>query len=154
MSVSIIAAVASNGVIGCQGALPWHLPDDLAHFKALTIGHTVIMGRKTYESLPYGALPHRRNIVLSRLGSSFDGAETYASLHEALAHCASNEDVFIIGGASVYSEALPIAIRLFITLVDQAPRGDVFFPAINENDWQQIKKEKHNGFSFVEYVRK
>lgn len=154
MPVSIIAAVAENGVIGCKGHLPWHLPYDLKRFKSLTLGHTVIMGRKTFQSLPHGALPLRRNIILSRKNAEFEGAHTYSSLNEALAHCLPNEEVFIIGGASVYREALPTATRLYLTLVNQSPEGDVFFPAINEDEWLQIKKEKHDGFSFVEYVRK
>ena len=108
--ISIIAAIAENNAIGLKGKLLYWLPADLRRFKALTTGHTVIMGRKTFESLPGGALPNRRNVVLSRREQNFPGAERFASLAEALASCPAHEDIYIIGGASVYAEALPLAI--------------------------------------------
>ena len=111
--ISIIAAVAANRAIGNDNKLIYWLPDDQKRFKALTTGHTIIMGRRTFESLPKGALPNRRNIVLSRTQSEFPGCDTYASLEEALRHCANDEDIYIIGGASVYEQAMPLAHRLY-----------------------------------------
>ena len=106
MRINIIAAVARNRAIGIDNKLIYWLPNDLKRFKALTTGHTIIMGRHTFESLPKGALPNRRNIVLSRTATEFAGCDTYASIDEALAHCGDDEDIYIIGGASI-SAALP-----------------------------------------------
>ena len=129
MSLNIIAAVAANSAIGYENQLLYWLPNDLKRFKALTTGHTIVMGRRTFESLPKGALPNRRNIVLSRSGQSFPGCETYASLAEALAHCTPAEEVYIIGGATVYEQALPLADRLCLTEIDDTPaQADAFFP--------------------------
>ena len=117
-NLSIIVAIAKNNGIGKDNQLLYWLPNDLKRFKALTTGHTVIMGRKTFDSLPKGALPNRRNIVLSRQdGLVCAGAECFTSLEEALAHCNAEEEIFIMGGASVYKEALPLTHRLYITLV-------------------------------------
>ena len=113
--ISIIAAVAANRAIGNNNKLIYWLPDDLKRFKALTTGHTIIMGRRTFESLPKGALPNRRNIVLSRTQSEFPGCDTYDSLEEAVLHCANDEDIYIIVGASVYEQAMPLAHRLLQT---------------------------------------
>ena len=113
--ISIIAAVAKNRAIGYQNKLIYWLPNDLKRFKALTTGHTIIMGRNTFLSLPKGALPNRRNIVLSRSQKTFPGCDTYVSLEEALKHCTPDEDIYIIGGASVYRQALKIADRLHPT---------------------------------------
>lgn len=138
MSLSIIAAINKNRGLGFQNKLLYWLPNDLKRFKALTTGHTVVMGRKTFESLPKGALPNRRNIVLTRQEICFEGTETFHTLEEALAHCASDEEVFIMGGATLYTEAMPQADRLYITEVDddKAP-ADVFFPEINPEQWQE-----------------
>ena len=106
MLITIIAAVARNHAIGYQNKLLYWLPNDLKRFKALTTGHTIIMGRRTFESLPKGALPNRRNIVLSRTQTHFDGCDSFTSLDEALAHCAADEDIYIIGGAHVYQQAV------------------------------------------------
>jgi dihydrofolate reductase len=160
-SVSIIAAVAKNGAIGYQNKLIYWLPNDLKHFKALTTGNTIIMGRHTFESLPKGALPNRRNIVLSRTQNSFAGAECFPSLREALNDCKPDEKVFIIGGASVYREALALADRLCLTLVDDTPAAaDTFFPPINEHEWKETSREsfpadeRHaHSFAFVDYER-
>ena len=129
MTISIIAALAANRAIGYKNKLLYWLPNDLKRFKSLTTGHTIIMGRHTFESLPKGALPNRRNIVLSRQPeASFAGTERYASLEEALSHCQPDEEVYIIGGASVYKEALPLADRLCLTLIDDTPaQADAFF---------------------------
>lgn len=126
--INIIAAVAKNRAIGYQNKLIYWLPNDLKRFKALTTGHTIIMGRNTFLSLPKGALPNRRNIVLSRSVKSFEGCDVYPSLEEALAHCAKDEEVYIIGGASVYQQALPLADRLCLTEIDDTPaKADTFF---------------------------
>ena len=119
--ITLIAAVARNRAIGLDNRLLYWLPNDLKRFKALTTGHTVVMGRRTFESLPKGALPNRRNVVLSRTGVTFPGVETFVSLEEALASCGAGEEVYIIGGASVYDQALPLADRLCLTEVDDTP---------------------------------
>lgn len=160
MSVSLIAAVARNRAIGYQNKLLYWLPNDLKRFKALTTGHTIIMGRRTFESLPKGALPNRRNVVLSRSARELPGCECYPSLQEALRHCAADEDVYIIGGASLYKQAISIADRLCLTEIDDVPaEADAFFPPYD--DWQEVEREEHAtdekhlfAYAFVDYVRK
>ena len=142
--ISIIVAIAENNAIGFENKLIYWLPNDLKRFKALTTGNTIIMGRRTFESLPKGALPNRRNIVLSRNGKAedFQGADLYPTLDEALASCQG--DVYIIGGASVYKEALPLADRLCLTCVHDTPKkADTFFPQINEDEWVETFREEH-----------
>lgn len=159
MRISIIAAVAENGAIGYENKLIYWLPNDLKRFKALTTGHTIIMGHNTYLSLPKGALPNRRNVVLSRQERSLPGCDCYRSLDEALASCAQDEDIYIIGGASVYSQAIDIADRLCLTLVKDTPeKADTFFP--DYRGWKETTREDHladdrHGFdySFVDYER-
>ena len=159
--ISIIAAVAKNRAIGYQNKLIYWLPNDLKRFKALTTGHTIIMGRNTFLSLPKGALPNRRNIVLSRSSKVFPDCDVYPSLEEALAHCAKDEDIYIIGGASVYKQALAVADRLCLTEIDDTPaEADTFFPSY-EDDWQEESREDHPiddrhdfRYSFVDYIRK
>ena len=159
--ISIIAAVAKNRAIGFKNKLIYWLPNDLKRFKALTTGHTIIMGRNTFLSLPKGALPNRRNIVLSRSQKAFDGCEVYPSLEEALLHCTPDEDIYIIGGASVYRQALKIANHLCLTEIDDTPAdADTFFPPY-EDDWQEESREDHQiddrhdfRYSFVDYIRK
>ena len=168
-NLTIIAAIAENNAIGLKGKLLYWLPADLRRFKALTTGHTIIMGRKTFESLPKGALPNRRNIVLSRSKQDYPGAESFPSLTEALAACnlplkeaGGSEEVYIIGGASVYAEALPLADRLCLTEVHDTPaEADAFFPAFNRDEWvvafleKHEKDEKHDhDYDFIDYVRK
>lgn len=161
-NLSIIVAIARNHAIGFENKLLYWLPNDLKRFKALTTGHTVIMGRKTFESLPKGALPNRRNIVLSRRkDSEYPGAEHFYSLEEALKHCEKDEEVFIMGGASVYEEALPIVNQLYITLIgDESKEADAFFPEIDEKIWKQTGREDHPidekhlyPYSFINYIR-
>ena len=157
--ISIIAAVAKDRAIGYENKLIYWLPNDLKRFKALTTGHTIIMGRNTFLSLPKGALPNRRNIVLSRTQKDFPGCDTYASLKEALAHCTPTEDVYIIGGASVYKQALPLADRLCLTEIDDTPaKADTFFP--DYSDWHEVRREEHDTderhdhrYAFVDYER-
>ena len=160
--LSIIVAAARNGAIGLNGALLYHLRADLQRFKALTTGHTIIMGRRTFESLPKGALPNRRNIVLTRQAAySAPGIEVFASLQEALAACAADDETFVIGGESVYAEAMPRADRLYLTHVEATPEAaDAFFPEINEADWSLQHTEHHDAdeknvvpFTFADYLR-
>ena len=155
-SISIIAAIAENNAIGLNGKLLYWLPADLKRFKALTTGHTIIMGRKTFDSLPKGALPNRRNVVLTRSKRTFPGAETFPSLSQALASCSAEEEVYVIGGASVYAEALPLADRLCLTEVHDTPKeADAFFPAFNKDEWDVSFMEEHDqSFTFIDYVRK
>lgn len=160
MIINVIAAVAANRAIGYRNKLLYWLPDDLARFKSLTDGHTVIMGSNTFKSLPKGALPNRRNIVLSRKQTSFEGCETYKSLEEAIAHCKADEEVYIIGGASVYEKSLSIANKLYMTEVHDVPKkADTFFPKYNE--WKEIWREEHPvdgkhkySYAFVNYIKK
>ena len=162
MNISIIVAIAQNGAIGFENKLLYWLPNDLTCFKALTTGHTIIVGRRTFESLPKGALPNRRNIVLTRQDIEFPGAEHYASLEAALAQCKDEEEVFIIGGASVYREAMPLADKLFITHIEDTPeQADAFFPEIDASVWKETSREAHSTdekhlypYCFVDYQRK
>lgn len=157
--ITIIAAVAANRAIGFENKLLYWLPNDLKRFKSLTTGHTIIMGRRTFESLPKGALPNRRNVVLSRTSAEFPGCDTYASLDEALAHCRPDEDVYILGGASVYGQALPIADRLCLTEIHDTPsKADAFFPEYS--GWKETLREEHtadekhsHSYAFVDYER-
>jgi dihydrofolate reductase len=155
--ITLIAAVAHNNCIGKKGALPWHLPEDLAHFKQLTIGHVVVMGRKTWESIPekFRPLPGRKNIVVTRnIDYPLPPDVTHAaSLEDALAQ-QSSEDIFVIGGAEIYALAMPHATRLEITQVDRdVEGGDAFFPAIDPMQWKEVSREPHEGFAFVTYDR-
>lgn len=159
MRINIIAAVARNRAIGKDNRLIYWLPDDLKRFKSLTTGHTIIMGRKTFESLPKGALPNRRNIVLSRSKRDFEGCDCYTSLEEALSHCDREEDIYVIGGASVYEQALPLADRLCLTEVEDTPdEADAYFPSYD--NWKEVSREKHSKddrhsfeFAFADYVK-
>ena len=158
--ITIIAAVAKNRAIGFKNKLIYWLPNDLKRFKALTTSHTIIMGRNTFLSLPKGALPNRRNIVLSRSTKAFEGCDVYPSLEEALVHCTPDEDIYIIGGASVYRQAMKIADRLCLTEIDDTPtEADTFFPSYDEG-WKEESREDHPvddrhdfPYSFVDYVR-
>ncbi len=161
--ISIIVCIAKNGAIGYENQLIYWLPNDLKRFKQLTTGHTIIMGRRTFESLPKGALPNRRNIVLSRQTScTFPGAECFTSLEEALQHCTNDEEIYIIGGATVYEQAFPLADRLLVTLVEDIPeKADTFFPSINPEHWEESAHEKHPSderhayaYSFIDYQRR
>ena len=148
MNISIIAALADNGVIGAAGKIPWHISDDLKRFKRLTLGHPIVMGRKTYDSLGR-PLPGRRNLVLTR-GPAIPGVECFSDLKVALASCAS-EMVFIIGGAEVYRQALPLANTLLLTHVHRRVEGDTRFPEYDSSQWQEVGREEHSDYAFVEY---
>lgn len=163
--ISLIAAISENRAIGYENKLLYWLPNDLKRFKALTTGHTIIMGRKTFDSLPNGALPNRRNVVISRSVKELPGCEVYPSFMDAISSVLTKEseqgdsEIFIIGGASVYSQAMPFADRLCLTLVhDVADKADAFFPPID--DWKEVSREDHDTdekhnykYSFVDYVR-
>lgn len=130
MSVNIIVCMAENGAIGAANQLLYTLPEDMQRFKQLTTSHTVIMGRNTYLSLPHGALPHRRNIILSTTLKAVPGCEVYPSTKEALAHIVPEEELFVMGGEEVYRALLPLASRLYLTVVHDTPsHADTFFPA-------------------------
>ena len=162
-NVSIIVAVAQNNAIGFKNQLLYRLPNDLKRFKALTTGHTIIMGRKTFESLPKGALPNRRNIVLSRQeGLHYENAECYRSIDEALMQCDYTEDIYIIGGGELYKQTIGFAKRIHLTLVDDTPvEADAFFPELNSDEWLEVLREEHpadekhaQAYAFIDYVRK
>ena len=152
MSVVLIAAVGRNGVIGRDNDLPWRIREDLQHFKALTLGHTLVMGRKTYDSIGR-PLPGRRTVVITRQPDwTADGVEVVHTLDDAL-ELADGNDVYVAGGGEIYRLALPSADRLELTEVAQSPVGDVTFPAFDRSAWQQTARTDHDGFSFVTYVR-
>jgi len=162
MIISIIAAIGKNSEIGKGNELLCRLPSDLKRFKALTSGHTVVMGRKTFESLPNGALPNRRNIIISRNPAlAVEGAEVYSSLDYALLKCIGETEIFIIGGAQIYAQALPVADKLYITRIHAAfPEADAFFPVIDQDKWKETDRETFSAdeknpysFSFVEYEK-
>lgn len=165
--LALVVAMAENRVIGRDGDLPWRLPKDLKHFKRLTLDHTVIMGRKTYESIGR-PLPRRRNVVLTRRSDfSAPGIETFGGLPDALTEVdakpspdPSRPDLFVIGGASLYAEALPRSGHLFLTRVHAEVEGDVFFPEVDWSRWRLIESERHEAddkhfrpYTFEHYVR-
>ena len=154
--VTIVAAVARNGVIGADGGLPWHLPDDLRLFKQTTLGHVLVMGRRTYESIGR-PLPGRTTVVVTRRPGWSPGAEKVVVAHgveEALARArAIDDEVFVVGGKELYAAALPRADRLLITHVDQAPKGDTVFPEVRWDDWREIRREAGDGWVRVTYER-
>ena len=139
--ISIIVAIAENGVIGDKNRLLWHIREDLQHFKALTTGHPVVMGRKTYESLGR-PLPGRRNVIISRQELTIAGCEVVHSLDEALALFAPDEEVFIIGGAQIYAEALTRADRFYLTRIGHSYEGDTRFPDWDPAAWRLVASER------------
>lgn len=159
MIISIVAAVSKNGVIGTNCRLPWYLSADLSYFKNLTLDKTVIMGRKTYESIGH-PLPQRTNIIISSNPNySIPGCQIYTSLHEALDKVQA-EEIMIIGGGNLYAQALPIAAMLYLTFVDTVCDGDVFFPEINAKEWKEISRKDNladennpHNYSFVTLTR-
>lgn len=152
-SLTTIAAVAENGVIGLEGKMPWHIPEDLKRFKKMTMGHPILMGRKTYESLGK-PLPGRDNIVISReLCCEGDDVIIYRSLYDAISSV-KHKDAFIIGGGSIYQATMLLIDRLEITRVHDNPKGDTYFPEIREDMWLKVRDEPHENFSFQTYIRK
>lgn len=159
MRIGLIAAVARNGVIGKDGALAWHLPDDLARFKRLTLGKPVLMGRKTHESIGR-PLPGRTNLVLSRTARALPGCTVVRSVEEALAAVAGSEELWVIGGEAVYAATMPCADVLELTLVETEVEGDAHFPDFERASWSISAEERHpadarhaHSFRFVTYVR-
>ncbi|GAA0676893.1 dihydrofolate reductase [Natronoarchaeum mannanilyticum] len=165
MELVVIAAVAENGVIGVDGEMPWHIPEDLAHFKRATTGHPVIMGRVTYESIAAdlgGPLPDRTNVVLSRSGVDapedvlvVDGPGAAIAAAEEQVDGEAGEDgrTFVIGGATVYEQFLPDADRLLLTEVHDRYDGDTYFPDWDREIWAELARDEREGFAFVEYAR-
>jgi dihydrofolate reductase len=145
MSFSIIVALAENNAIGLKNDLLWHISEDLKRFKKITTGHTIIMGKNTFESLPKGALPNRRNIVISDIiNDCKEGCVVVNSIEEAIELCEPSEENFIIGGGSIYKQFLSITDKLYLTKVHGNYKADVFFPKIDFTQWQIITDEKHN----------
>jgi dihydrofolate reductase len=157
--VYLVAAVAANGIIGAGGKLPWHIPEELKHFKKLTLGHPVIMGRRTWESLK-GPLPGRENIVVTRTaGYRAEGAAVASSLEASLAMCAGEPVAFVIGGTRLFEESLPIAAGLVLTEIKRDYQGDTWFPKWDRAEWRESQREPHSApdgtkFDFVLYERK
>lgn len=158
--VSIIVAVAQNGVIGDKNALLWHIKEDMRFFRTTTSGHAVIMGRKTFESLGSKPLPKRTNIVITRQDIDFDGALTAHSLSEAIELAGDDSEIFIIGGAQIYAEALKCADRIYLTRVERDYEGDASFPDVDWSAWRLVDEQRHecgeeyeSGFSFLTYDR-
>jgi dihydrofolate reductase len=162
-NLALVAAHDRNRVIGRDNAMPWHLPEDLRHFKQLTLGAPVIQGRKTFESIVASLgkpLPGRRNLVVSRSARVIDGAECFTSLDAALDACASAPHVFVIGGGEMYALALPIAARLHLTEIDASFGGDTHFPSFDRRDWREVARDSRSSegasglrFAFVTYQR-
>jgi dihydrofolate reductase len=157
MEKIIIAAKAENDVIGKNGEIPWHIPEDLQHFKEKTTGNTVVMGRKTFQSLPDGfkPLPNRQNIVLTRsdFKPGHESVNTANSLDEAWKK-AENQKVFIIGGANIYQQTIKQADKMIITEIHEKYEGDTYFPKITKENWEETRRRKEGNISFVEYKRK
>jgi len=141
--ISIIAAMSNSRVIGKNNKMPWHLPADLKHFKSVTLGKPIIMGRKTFESIGK-ALPGRRNMVITRQEREFPDCEVFHSLEAALDAVAMEPEVMIIGGANVYAQVLPKVQRMYLTFIDIDVDGDAFFPAWDKSIWQEVSSEAHD----------
>ena len=161
--ISIVAAVAENLTIGFKKRLPWVLPADMKHFKELTSGHTLLMGKRTFESLPNGPLPNRKNIVLTSVMSEGinEGYFEANSLDDAQELCSNAEEVFVIGGSWIYEQCLDLADRMYITWVHGEFPGDTFFPEVDYTQWVEISREYHeadeknqHAYSFVVYDKK
>jgi dihydrofolate reductase len=143
MIVTAVVAIAENRAIGKDNELLWHLPKDLKHFKEITKGHTIIMGRKTFDSIGK-PLPHRRNIVITRSKDlEIEGAEVANAVEEALALCMDENEVFIVGGAEIYKLAMPSTDRICLTTVHESYEGDAYFPEIDYTIWKEVASERH-----------
>ena len=158
LSIALIAAVAANNVIGNKGEIPWHIPEDMRHFKELTLGHPVVMGRKTFESIMKilgKPLPGRVSVVITRQENYTvpEGVRIYRSLDGAL-EAFKNQDIFIIGGGEIYSQSIGRADTLYITHVQKTVAGDAHFPKISRGEWELVQEEKHEGFRFATYKRR
>ncbi len=161
MTISIIVAFDERRLIGNNNQLPWHLPADLKHFKSITMGHTMIMGRKTFESIGK-PLPGRVSIIISRqLHYSIAGCQVYSSLDSAIEACSHLDEVFFIGGSQIFKAALPRASKLYITKIHHTFEGDTFFPEIDYNEWTETSSERHPAdeknpwdYSYINYQKK
>lgn len=159
--VSIIVAIAQNGTIGDKNSLLWHIKEDMRFFRTTTSGHPVIMGRKTFESLGSKPLPKRTNIVITRADREFEGALTAHSLEEAIRMAGEDEEIFVMGGAQIYSDALSVVDRMYITVVERDYEGDTSFPEIDFSQWELVNVVRHergeeyeSPFEFRTYDRK
>jgi dihydrofolate reductase len=160
MIVSIVVAIAQNHAIGKNNQLLWHLPKDLKHFKEITSGHTIIMGRKTFDSVGK-PLPNRRNIIITRQNITIDGCEVVNSLPDALKLAERVDEVFIVGGAEIYKQAMPLTDRIYLTIVHENFDGDTYFPEIKEDTWQETERSDHQAdekhafaYSFITLERR
>ncbi len=162
-NIGAVVVIDQNNAIGNKGDLLCHLPNDLKHFKRITSGHTIIMGRRTFESLPKGALPNRTNIVISSSSAdNFPGCITVKSIEEALSKCEANEEIFIIGGGKLYNSTINITNSLYLTRIHHSfVEADTYFPVINYDEWTLVEEENHKSdekhaydYSFLKYVRK
>ena len=155
--ITLVVALSENNCIGKDGSLPWHIPEDLKRFKRLTTDHVVLMGRKTWESLPdrFRPLPNRVNVVITRQPTYPlpSGVEHYSSIEQALTSH-SHDDIMIIGGGDIFAQTIDKADRLYITRVHTHVAGDTFFPNIDSRVWNETQREDHNDFSFVTYTRR
>lgn len=157
-SLSLIVAIAKNRVIGVNNSLPWHLPEDLKRFRALTTGHHIIMGRKTYESLGR-LLPDRTTVIVSRNPDyKVEGAIVVNSLEAAIAACGDDSEAFLIGGAELYKDGLKLSNKLYTTEIDEVYEGDAFFPEFDISEWRVGERESNHaenglGFSYITYQR-
>jgi dihydrofolate reductase len=159
--ISIIVAIAENNAIGKNNDLLWHIPEDLKRFKRITTGHKIIMGKNTYESLPYRPLKDRTNIVISDIpGDTYEGALMAYSIEEAMQHCREDEECFVVGGAMVYRQFMPFANKLYITWVHRAFEADTFYPEIDPEIWEESERVKCSDseaslpYTFVTYIRR
>ncbi len=162
-NIGAVVVIDEKNAIGNKGDLLCHLPNDLKHFKRITTGHTIIMGRRTYESLPKGALPNRTNIVISSASAdNFPGCITVKSIDEALSKCNPNDEIFIIGGGVLFNATIDITNNLYLTRIHHTfEEADTYFPEINFNDWELVEEEHHKSderhaydYSSLKYVRK
>lgn len=142
MTKTIVVAISENHVIGKDNQLLWYMPADLKHFKDITSGHTVIMGRKTYESVGK-PLPRRRNIIITRQTITIEGCEVVNSIETALSLCKDEAEVFIVGGAEIYKQAMSLTDRIYLTIIHKEFEGDSFFPEINASEWKEVFREDH-----------
>lgn len=155
--ITIIAALTSEGIIGKEGALPWNLSEDMAHFKLVTAGNTVIMGRKTWDSIPskHKPLPNRHNIVISRNMPLKNNIEVCSDMNQAIAKAKSyGKEIFVIGGAQIYSLALSQASRMILSHIHKDYEGDTFFPKFNKEEWNITNIEEYKEFTLHQYTRR
>mgnify|MGYP006281102463 CR=1 FL=1 len=155
MRLAAIVAHDPNLLIGAEGGLPWHYPEDLKRFKSITMGHTLLMGRIVFEEINEKPLPGRKNVVLSR-SKTYPNVPTYTSIEEALSELQNDEWVFVIGGAQIYKQLLPQCELLYVTLIHQEFEGDTYFPEYrgqNGTVWEEINREEHPEMTFIDYRR-